>query len=191
MAREIELKYRLDDPTAVRARLGACGAQRIAHVLETNRIFDTAERKLLGSDCGLRLRTYRPLGDGGPAGIATLTYKGPRTPGKTKVREELETPVTDPEATARILQRLGFNEVIVYEKRRESWQLGDCVVCLDELPKLGWFIEIEGPSHDAVETARKRLGLSGAAPLRETYVELAATHGHPDPTGVRRLHFGA
>ncbi len=191
MAREIEVKFRLDDPAAARAWLGACGARRAARVHETNRIFDTTEQTLLAADCGLRLRTCRPLDDAGPPASTTLTYKGPRAAGKTKVREEIETAVADADATATILHRLGFWEVIVYEKHRETWLLDECEVCLDELPKLGWFVEIEGPSRDAVEAARARLNLSAAAPLRETYVELAVAHARSDQSGNCRLHFGA
>jgi adenylate cyclase class 2 len=191
VTREIEAKFRLNDPARLRARLGAHGARRVGCVHETNRIFDTAGRKLLAADCGLRLRACRPLDNGGPPATHTLTYKGPRAPGSTKMREEIETVVADADATATILQRLGFNEVIVYEKRRETWRLDDCEVCLDELPKLGWFVEIEGPSREAVEAARTRLELSAATPLYETYVELAATHGDPGPTGMRCLRFEA
>lgn len=188
MAQEIEVKYRLGDPTPIRARLGACGARRITHLLETNRIFDTADRKLLAADCGLRLRTSRALEGEGPV-AATLTYKGPRAAGSIKVREESETAVADPSASATILQRLGFVEVIVYEKRRETWRLAECEICLDELPLLGWFIEIEGPSPTAIETVCKRLELADRAALDETYVEMAAKHGSVREGNRARLEF--
>lgn len=188
MSREIEVKYRLEDLETLRRRLAECNARRRAYVLESNRVFDTAERKLRAADCGLRLRSCRSL-EGGQQVSATLTYKGPRSPGKTKVREEVETVVADRGAMATILQRLGFNEVIVYEKRRETWRLDDCKVCLDELPKLGWFIEIEGPSSNAVEAVRKRLKLPSTTPLRETYVEMAARHGHVSAGQCTRLQF--
>lgn len=178
MEQEIEAKFRLDDPGAISARLQACGARRVAQVLETNRMFDTAERKLLAADCGLRLRTCRRL-DGDERASSTLTYKGPRAAGEVKVREEIETTVGDPSSIATILQRLGFNEVIIYEKRRETWQLDDCEVCLDELPRLGWFVEIEGPSPAAIQRVCHRLALSDRTAVRETYVELAAKRGAP------------
>jgi adenylate cyclase class 2 len=190
MAQEIEVKYRLDDPASILARLGACGARRITHLLQTNRIFDTADRKLLAADCGLRLRTSRALEDEVPV-AATLTYKGPRARGAAKLREEIETAVADPSAVATILSRLGFVEVIIYEKRRETWRLDECEICLDELPRLGWFIEIEGPSPTAVEAVGKRLELADRAPLRETYVELAARHGSSEEGHCPRLEFEA
>lgn len=188
MAREIEAKYRLDDPDAVRARLVASGAKRITRVLEDNRIFDTAERKLLAADCGLRLRTCQSLEGDQPA-AATLTYKGPRATAAAKVREELETPVARPDAIALILQRLGLREVVVYQKRRETWQLNACLVCLDELPRLGWFVEVEGPDLAALQAALEQLGLSSQSPLRETYVEIAATYAKPGKEQCARLLF--
>jgi len=188
MAQEIEAKYRLDDPAGLRERLIACGAQRVTQVLEENRLFDTADRKLQTADCGLRLRTRRAL-DGGQPVSTTLTYKGPRAAGEIKTREELETALTDPSASATILQRLGFAEVVAYEKRRETWQLDGCDVCLDELPQLGWFVEIEGPSVATIEAVASKLGLHIEWLVRETYVEMAAAHGAPGVEGVRCLQF--
>jgi hypothetical protein len=60
---------------------------------------------------------------------------------------------------------------------------------LDELPRLGGFLEIEGPGTAALEAARGRLGLADAAPLRETYLALIAQHVTPGPDGTLRLDF--
>jgi adenylate cyclase class 2 len=188
LSREIEAKIGLDDPGSLRTRLGELGAVRQRHVQETNRIFDARDRRLLAGDCGLRIRESRPLGGEGPL-QPTLTFKGPRDPGPLKSRAELETPVADAQTLAEILHRLGFREVIRYEKRRETWRLGECEVCLDELPRLGWYVEIEGPRTDAVETVREQLGLTASPTLAETYVELVADHGDTDPAGCRRLSF--
>jgi adenylate cyclase class 2 len=185
---EIEIKIRLDDPGALRTRLGELEAVRHTRVQEINRIFDTHDRRLLAGDCGLRVRESRPL-DGGRPLRPTLTFKGPRDRGPVKSRAELETTVADAKTLADILKRLGFREVIRYEKRREAWRLGDCEVCLDELPRLGWYVEIEGPGTEAVEAARRQLGLAAWPTAGETYVELAADHGDGDPAGCRLLLF--
>lgn len=190
MAQEIEAKYRLDEPTGVRERLITCGARPITRALEGNRMFDTAERSLQAADCGLRLRTRRSLEDGRPLS-ATLTYKGPRGVGALKVREEVEAEVADASSVATILRRLGFNEVVFYEKRRETWRLDECEVCLDELPRLGWFVEIEGPGAEAVEAVSRKLTFEAKAMLRETYVELATSHGKVGPDGSTNLRFDA
>ena len=188
MPQEIEVKFRLDDPNDLRVRLSDRGARTLSHVLEINHIFDTADRGLLATDCGLRLRTAHNPDTGEPVS-ATLTYKGPRAAGVAKSREEVETVVADASATETILLRLGYSEVIVYEKRRETWHLDECEVCLDELPRLGWFVEIEGPDAATIRAAQERLGLSDTTLLHETYAELAATHGTPAGEGSVRLGF--
>jgi adenylate cyclase class 2 len=193
VAQEIEAKFQIATPEAYRQRLVERGARRIGRVLEINRVFDTPGRRLLGAECGLRVRQCQPVdreATGEPP-FASLTYKGPRSAAPLKSREELETPVADPTALVAILERLGFQAVIVYEKRREAWQLGLCEITLDELPRLGWWIEIEGPDIVAIETARMQLGLADAAPVRETYVEMAAARGELDTQGRRRLLFVA
>lgn len=187
MAQEIEAKYPVDDPLAVQARLEASGGRPISRVLESNRVFDTRERTLAAADCGLRIRTTLDLNTAEQS-TATLTYKGPRTASSVKARDEIETRITDPTAIAEILNRLGFFETVLYEKRRATWRLDDCEVCVDELPRLGWFVEIEGPSAAAVENARLRLGLH-TPPLRQTYVEMAATRGQSTADGRNLLLF--
>ena len=177
MAQEIEAKFRIEEPVAVRRRLDDGGARRVGRVFEVNRLFDDAQGRLLAGDCALRLRTCRGL-DGDERGVSvTLTYKGPRSAGAVKCREELETPVGDADATATLLERLGFIETIRYEKRRETWKLGGCDVCLDELPRLGWFVEIEGPDAAAIDGVRGRLGFASEDTVVETYPGLAAASG--------------
>lgn len=192
MAMEIEAKFRVATPEAVRAHLRRAGGRRHGRMLEHNRIFDTAARQLLGKDCGLRLRRRQPL-DAEPAdpvaSAAVLTFKGPRLPGPPKTREELETEVADGKTCAAILNRLGFREVVVYETRRETWSLAGCMVTLDELPHLGTWVEIEGPDEDAIDRVRDRIHLDPEAMVHETYVEMAATAGVADATGCRRLVF--
>ena len=188
MAQEIEVRFRLTAPEGLQARLHAAGAKRVPRVLETNRILDTGDRRLLAADCGLRVREWHSL-DGRQKTGATLTFKGPRSSSQVKSREEVETPVADATATLAILERLGFREAITYQKRREEWRLGECVVALDELPQLGWYVEIEGPAVSAVDAARARLDLTDVACERDTYVHLAEQHGQVLPDGPRRLMF--
>lgn len=167
---EIEAKYKIDSHEAMRARLRGIDARRTGAVREVNHIFDDAGRALLASDRGLRLRERFALD--GPAVSALLTYKGRRVDAALKIREEIETPVGDPAAAFRILTALGFVEVVRFEKRRESWRLGDCEVDLDELPFLGTYLEIEGADESAVEQVARSLGLAESGRIRSSYVAL-------------------
>jgi predicted adenylyl cyclase CyaB len=192
MAREIEAKFRLEHVAALRARLAALGAQCIGTVLETNLILDTPARQLLSRGCGLRIRVAQPLDEPGARRV-TLTYKGPpdadlRASG-IKAREEIETEAADDVRLVALFAGLSFAPVLYYEKRRENWHLAGAAVTLDELPELGWFVEIEAADVRVVESLRVQLGLGQTVPVTETYVELTARHGTPDADGTRGLRF--
>lgn len=193
--REIEIKFRIDAPDALRERIAAFGGRFMARVAEHNRIFDTPDGRLLAGGCALRVRDCRPLKTTAPASqhlapgapAATITFKGPRAPGPVKDREEHETTVGDADTAAAILNELGFRERLCYEKRRETWRLDDCEVTLDELPQLGWFAEIEGPDAATIQALADRLGLTDEHVVPESYVTLAQRHGEAVADGVRLL----
>lgn len=191
MAREIEIKLRCPDFDALRRMLRELQAQPAGVVLEYNRLFDTPDGQLRRAGCGLRVRELRSTDDDttAPHPAAVLTYKGPRDPGEIKSRDEYETTVSDATTLITILNHLGYREIVVYEKRRESWHLHPCEVTLDELPRLGTFMEIEGPSEQTLTAARAQLGLADTPICRESYVELTARHGDLDASGCRRLVF--
>jgi adenylate cyclase class 2 len=134
MSTEIEIKLRLTDPERVRTRLDELGAAPGGTQLQQSTIFDTPDGRLRQADCGLRVRR------GGMAAQTpvTLTYKGPRQPGRVKAREELELELADAAILHEILDRLGFRPTVRYEVRRETWRVEPCVVTIDELPQLGW-----------------------------------------------------
>ncbi len=187
MAEELECKIRVESHEAIRERLRDSGATYIGRVCETNRLFDNDDASLLAADCGLRVRTVRVLDGEGPA--ASLTYKGPRQASDLKRREELESAVTDPEAVAAILAALGFSERVLFEKRRESWRLAECQVELDELPALGLFVEIEGPSAPAVTAAIAQIGLADEPLIAESYIALLIAQSDESGPAGRTFRF--
>lgn len=197
MAVETEIKLRLVDPQAVRVRLRAVGARFVGRVLEVNRLLDDGQRSLFRAGCGLRLRRQTPLdganrSEAGPSDSAELlTYKGPQqSAAPSKQREEIETRVDDGAALLRVFERLGYRESVVFEKRRETWRLESALVTLDELPELGWFVEIEGPTAAAIAALQAQLDLADAQVVHDTYVGLVARRVRPDEQGCYRLKFG-
>lgn len=172
---EVECKIRVKRHEPVRERMQAVGGRFLSRVFEVNRILDRDEGSLRTAGCGLRIRATIVLE--GPAKPATVTFKGPREPGPYKRRQELEVAISDAERMGDLLAALGYHEVLLYEKNRESWQLGDCRVELDELPHLGRFVEIEGPDEAAVAAAAATLGFAEASLVPDSYVALVATWG--------------
>ena len=173
MALEVEAKFRLADPDAMRRALDAAGAEASETVLEHNTYYDRPDGSLRRADCGLRLRTAE-----GPDGAmrTTMTYKGPRRPGELKVRPEAEIALDDAAPAAELLAGLGLTTTLAFQKRRCDFRLGPAVVSLDELPELGFFLEIEAPDAAAVQAARNALGLADTPTVTDTYIALVAEH---------------
>jgi predicted adenylyl cyclase CyaB len=184
---ETELKLRVESHDALRERLGASGATFLRKVVETNCIFDRLDGMLQRHGCGLRIRSM--IDAEGHAQPAMLTFKGPRRVGDLKSREELEVEIQDGAAAALILQRLGFQTVLCYQKRRESWRLGDCQVDLDEPACLGLFAEIEGPTAAAIRAVQQTLGLAGAKPIGISYVGMLLAYCEANHRSDRVLTF--
>jgi adenylate cyclase class 2 len=183
---ELECKVRLDSHDPLRERLRAAGAIRVGRVLETNTIYDRDDGSLRRAGCGLRVRFVIALD--GEAKRPTLTFKGPRQPGPFKRREEIEVAIADADAMAVILHALGFHERIIFEKRRESWRLGACHIELDELPRLGLFVEIEADDEATIRASLNDLGLDQAESIVTSYASMVAALGDgisPAPIEVR------
>jgi adenylate cyclase class 2 len=174
MSVEVEAKLKVNSHEPVRSRLRDAGAEFLCAGLESNRHYDSADGRLRGSDSVLRIRSVQ-VTDGEPPG-ATLTYKGPRVPGKVKRRPEIEIGIADPAAAGQLLEALGLVRISTFEKRRESWRLLGCRVELDEVPYLGTFVEIEGPDEDRILHAQRVLRLDHLDHVGPGYVALLFDH---------------
>jgi adenylate cyclase class 2 len=174
MSVEIEAKMKVDNAVSMEARLKERGATPVGRFLEVNTFYDTEDRALLAADEGLRLRIAKDLNTGHAQYI--LTHKGPNRQGPLKTREETEVEVGNAEAADRLLDRLGYTRCLSFEKRRYSWKLEDCKIELDEVPRLGFFLEIEGPSEGSVMRVRNILGLSDRPLIKASYVAMLASH---------------
>lgn len=174
MAIEIEAKMKVDDHEPVRARLSELGAERVGDFLEVNTFFDNDSHALRAADQGLRLRQNRDLAKNTEAFV--LTFKGPRQVGQVKTRREVELPVGSGRDAVELLGCLGFQPTLAFEKRRQRWRLDDCSVELDEMPRLGSFVEIEGPDEQRVLEVREKLGLTPRPLIDASYIAMLAEH---------------
>ena len=177
----------MDSHDPVRDALRTAGASRVGRVREFNRLFDRADGSLRAAGCGLRVRQVTLLEGDGPG--SSVTFKGPVQKGAFKLREEIETPVGDPAAMEKLLIALGYKVHVAFEKLRETWRLGGCLVELDELPRLGEFVEIEGPDDASIQRVIEQLRLKDAVHIRENYVTLVARTGEANADGCVTLYF--
>ncbi|HTX78991.1 MAG TPA: class IV adenylate cyclase [Longilinea sp.] len=161
---EIEAKFYIQNLAALEERLKKQGGVPVQpRVFERNLRFDTPDRSLSRDLRVLRLRQDTR---------ARLTFKGPAAAGEAvSIRQEIEVEVADFDATRRLLEALGYEISVMYEKYRTSYDFQSCEVSLDEMP-FGNFAEIEGPGTDAILAAATALGLDWSARASMSYLAL-------------------
>ena len=174
-AEEIEAKIRVADPEAFRRRLIERGRTAGETVFEINRLFDDAAGSLRRAGAAVRLREEFREADGTLV-RTLLTYKGPKVKSRMKRRPEAELAIEAAGPMVEILAAVGLAETFRYEKRRTPFHGGGCEVVLDEVPHLGHFAEVEGPTEEAVLAELADLGLSGESIIRRGYVSLLIDH---------------
>lgn len=173
---EVEVKFLLANLPDMRHKLLAAGAVlKKERVYERNIRFDTPDEALLQKWELLRLRQDTAV---------RITFKGPAIEDLTsevKVREELELTVDDFDTAVTIFTRLGYHPIQVYEKYRETFQLGGVEIVFDEMP-YGDFMELEG-SESEIKTTAVAIGLDWDKRVLGNYLglmaELKAFHSLP------------
>ncbi len=98
----------------------------------------------------------------------TVKQKRKKSQGNTiDSRVEIEVPLAGTESIERLLREIGYEEGndLLNQKDRTSYQFGGCVVEINSAPHLeipDW-IEIEGPSPEAIKNIAAQLGISQTA----------------------------
>lgn len=163
--REIERKYRVEH-SQVKEMLDRYAVNYIGTDNEENTLYDF-KGILKSLDCVLRIRQSDLE--------HLLTLKGPNRSADFTNKPEYNFSI--PETVSKILQAI-LPESLSYSKQREMYRpLGDarCTICLDSLPQLGQFVEIEAASENQVLLWEKRLGLSEYA-INRSYPALVREH---------------
>ncbi|WP_411091343.1 class IV adenylate cyclase [Streptomyces sp. 049-1] len=149
MKHEYEAKFLAVDTAALQTKLTALGAvQAFPRALLVRSIFETDSFER-GTWIRLRAEGTR----------STLTLKQVTDGTRIDGTREIETEVSDLDATADILRHAGLAEVRYQENFREEWRLGEVVFDFDTWPGLPTFLEIEGPDETAVRQAAALLDL--------------------------------
>ncbi len=136
--------------------------------MQTDFLFDDSNATLTTADRCLRLRRQSVAG----RERFFLTYKGSKEQSNFKKRREVEIEIVDAESTQRLLSALGYEKILVVEKKRRLWQFSGCSVALDKLPLLGDFVEIEGPNNEEIADVQNSLGLSELPHIEKSYAQL-------------------
>lgn len=168
MCVEIEAKLKVDSLPDVERRLKELGAEFIAEQSQSDVLFDDADATLISKDQCLRLRSQLD----GDNKRCFLTYKGAKEEGDFKKRQEIEVEISSAEMAQRLLLALGYQEVLVVEKKRGLWRFSHCDVALDQVSQLGSFVEIEGPDDKTITDVQKRLELAHLPSIAKSYAQM-------------------
>jgi len=161
---EIEAKFLIADLPALLEKLQNLGALMLRpRMLEVNLRFDTPDMQL-----GKRAQVLRLRHDD----QSILTFKSPGEIIDGVIsRTELEVIVSDFQTTRALLEALGFQVFMTYEKYRQNFKLNDLVASVDEMP-YGNFIELEGSSPEHVRATAALLGLDWDQRINLSYTAL-------------------
>ena len=136
MSLEIEKKYRLTDDQFEQVELDLIEykAEFVAEEFEENLLFGNDYMKDIGAL--LRIRKIENK--------TVLTFKK-HVPSESGIKQHIEheTLVEDADEIQKIVENLGLEMRMVYEKRRKTWKFRNVEVVLDVLP-FGLYMEIEG-----------------------------------------------
>lgn len=151
MQTEIEAKFPGIDPVAVRAKLAAAGGVLVhPEILMRRKVFDFPDSRLEKIGGWARVR------DEGSK--ITMSYKqlNERT-----LHGTLDATVTVDsfDGACSIFTGIGLVAKAYQETKRELWKLGEVEVTIDTWPWVPTFVELEGPTEEAVRAAADSLGL--------------------------------
>lgn len=140
---EIEQKFRLTGNELIPVGIADLDAIPQEEIVEEDHYFNAPDRDFAKTGEAFRIRRI--------GGENFLTYKGPKLRQEVKVRRELEIGILPGQQAfenfREMLLALGYKFVAVVRKTRREWnfklQSFDMALCLDNVEKLGSFMEVE------------------------------------------------
>lgn len=167
MKTEFEAKFYPVDKNAIREKLKANGGKLVQPEVKT--IIAAYNHRANPQIDGDYVRV-RNEGDKIRLSIKVHAAEG----GSIADQKEIDTIVSDFDATLAILERTGLKRSGFQEKLRETWELHGAEVVIDTWPGLETYIEIEASSEDAVQYAAELLDFDWDDKIITSVVEIYA-----------------
>jgi len=142
---EVEVKYSLPDPAVLVERLTELDAIPLGEHRQVDTYFNAPDRDFLAAEIvseWLRLRTETGHGTPVRASVNFKRWLPLGSPEPTHC-DEFESSVSDVDAVRKLLEALGCTEMVIVDKTRREWRLGDVIVAVDTVAGLGSFVELE------------------------------------------------
>jgi len=184
---EIEIKFLEIDVEALEKKLGEIGAQKAGEYFYRRSLFDYPDLRLEKSGKWLRIRDE---GD-----KVTMTSKS--IPGFTSQEEiakdvvvmEDEMTVGDFKTACTICNSIGLIEKRYEENRRIRYTYEGVEIDIDFWPKIPPFVEIEGPTLEAVEDVATKIGFNVTEAVRYGASSIYNRHYNIDLREYKKITF--
>ena len=149
--REIEIKLKADNFPELEAKLKEKGCVLSTPINQHDVVYSlkSSTNEFESAKEGDVIIRIRHLKDS-----ARLTLKQQRSGEGDNL--EYETEVSDPKAVHSILTTLGWNPVVEVKKIRRKGKLGEYEICLDDVEKLGTYVELEKMESDNADPEKVR-----------------------------------
>ena len=138
---EVEIKLQVENKEKIEHDLQKLGFIPGYLVKESDIYFNSDTNDLRKRDMALRVRCCENLTTGETE--AVMTFKGPKLDQVSMTRKELETEISNPLVCQEILQLLGYVLIYPVRKFRQYYHLENVTACVDQVEKLGDFLELE------------------------------------------------
>ncbi len=141
--REIEIKIKVKDLDKIQEKLKERGCVFSDPISQHDVIYSNggSANELQSSKEGDVFLRIRRMND-----MSKLNLKQQRSSEMDNI--EYETEIEDPEVMHNILFTLGWHPEVEVKKMRRKGKLGEYEICLDDVEKLGSFIEVEKLTND-------------------------------------------
>lgn len=175
---EVEVKAHVGNFKDVKLKLDEIDAKETIREHQIDTYFNNPSyRDFAKTDEALRIRRTTINND---KSRVFITYKGAKLDETSKTRKELEMKIEDPNLMSSILESLGFKPAADVEKERTTYIFNEFIISLDNVLKVGKFVEIEkemkeGENFDSaldeIFKIYKKLGIENGFE-RRSYLEL-------------------
>lgn len=163
MHKELEIKFFIEKEEFIEKLIEQDAVKKQARTLMRRQIFTCPNTTHPEIEQWLRVR------DEGARITVTLKQKSDETIHGVR---ECEIIVNDFNTTCTMMELLGFSPRSYQENYRETWELDDCAICIDEWPALKPLVEIEGPSEECVLATAAKLGFESTIGVYGTIDQL-------------------
>ena len=138
---EVEIKVFVKNITKIEECLLNKNFIKGAHIKESDYYFDNEVHEIRNNDQALRIRCSHDLVTDIQQNF--VTFKGPKMDDISMTRKEIEIKIDNADACIEIFSSLGYKNVYPVIKERQYYHKESMTACIDQVEKLGCFLELE------------------------------------------------